>query len=259
MALADITGKQPAHPIGSVENALRLLVMLRDRPSIRVSDAGTELGVARSTAHRLLAMLLAYRLLEQDPQSRAYRAGPALVELGLAALRRDNVLTTLHPFVEELSERVGETTHLVVLDGEDCRFMDSVESHQNLRTTTRIGILYPAYYTSAGRALLADLDEAALRRRYPRRRLPRVNDRLPTTRDELFEELALIRERGYATGFGLVEVGIHAVAMVQRNSRGAVVAAMAITAPEQRLPESRVPELVEALHEVTARAQARLP
>jgi IclR family transcriptional regulator, acetate operon repressor len=259
MAIADVSRKQPTHPIGSVENALRLLVMLRDRPSIRVSDAGNELGVARSTAHRLLAMLHAYGLVEQDPQSRAYRTGPVLAELGLAALRQDDVLTTLHPFLQELSEKVGETTHLIVLDGANGRFVDSVESRHNLRTTSRIGVVYPAYQTSGGKALLAELDEEELRRVYPRRRLPRLSDRAPTSRDELFEELALIRKRGYATSFAAVEVGINAVAVVQRTSRGAVPAAMAISAPEQRLPESRVPELVEALRDVTERARARLP
>lgn len=259
MATADLKRKQPAHPIGSVENVLRLLVMLRDRPSIRVSDAGNELGVARSTAHRLLAMLLAYDLVEQDPQTRAYRAGPVLAELGLAALRQDDVLTALHPFLKELSEAVGETAHLLVLDGANSRFVDSVESHHNLRTTSRIGVVYPAYQTSGGKALLAELDDQGLRRLYPRRRLPRLSDHSLTTRDDLFEELALIRKRGYAIGFGAVEVGINAVAVVQRTSRGAPVAAMAISAPEQRLPQTRVPELVAALREVTGRAQARLP
>ena len=251
--------QQPAHPIGSVENALRLLVMLRDRPSIRVSDAGNDLGVARSTAHRLLAMLHAYGLVEQDPQSRAYRAGPVLAELGLAALRQDDMLTALHPFLKELSEKVGETAHLMVLEGANCRFVDSVESHHNLRTTSRVGVVYPAYQTSGGKALLAELDEDELRRLYPRRRLPRVSDRLPASRDELFEELALVRERGYATGFASVEVGINAVAVVQKTSRGVVAAAMTVSAPEQRLPSSRVPELIEALRDVTGRARARLP
>lgn len=259
MATAEARPKQPTHPIGSVENALRVLVMLRDRASIRVSDAADELNVARSTAHRLLAMLNAYGLVEQDLRSRAYRPGPVLAELGLAALRQDDVLTALHPFLQELSETVGETAHLIVLEGADSRFVDSVESRHNLRTTSRIGVVYPAYQTSGGKALLAELDEAELRRLYPRRRLSRVNDLSPTTRDELFEELTLIRERGYATGFAAVEAGINAVAVVQRTSRGAVVAAMAVSAPEQRLPESRVPELVEALFDVTNRAQARLP
>ena len=103
---------RPAYPISSVENALRLLVILRDREEIRVSDASAELGVARSTAHRLIAMLHSYGLVEQDPGSRAYRVGPVLAELGLSSLRQVDVRAQLRPFLEALSADVGETVHL---------------------------------------------------------------------------------------------------------------------------------------------------
>jgi DNA-binding IclR family transcriptional regulator len=250
--------KAPAYPIGSVENALRLLRMLRDRPSIRVAEAADELSVARSTAHRLLAMLQAYELVTQDPESRAYRPGPLLAELGLATLRHDDMLTMLHPFLEELSSTLNETAHLIVLEGPNCRFVDSIESKHALRTTARIGVVYPAYLTSGGKVLLAELADDELRRLYPQRRLPQLTDRSPASRKQLLEELERIRAAGYATNFGESELGIHAVAMVVRTSAGRPAAAMAVSAPEQRLPESRVPELVEALTDVTARARPRL-
>jgi DNA-binding IclR family transcriptional regulator len=252
-------GREPAYPVGSVENALRLLRMLRDRPSIRVSEAAAELSVARSTAHRLLAMLHAYDVVTQDPESRAYRPGPLLAELGLATLRHDDMLTVLHPFLEELSDTVNETAHVIVLEGSNCRFVDSVESKHALRTTARIGVVYPAYLTSGGKALLAELGDDELRRLFPQPRLPRLTERSPASRAQLFEDLERIRAAGYATNFGESEVGIHAVAVVQRASTGRPAAAMAVSAPEQRLPETRVPELVEALTDITTRASPRLP
>jgi DNA-binding IclR family transcriptional regulator len=253
------TSREPAYPVGSVENALRLLRMLRDRPSIRVSEAAAELSVARSTAHRLLAMLHAYDVVSQDPESHAYRSGPLLAELGLAALRHDDMLTVLHPFLEDLSNTVNETAHVIVLEGSNCRFVDSVESKHALRTTARIGVAYPAYLTSGGKALLAELGHDELRRLFPQRRLPQLTERSPASREQLFEELEGIRAAGHATNFGESEVGIHAVAVVQRTSTGRPVAALAVSAPEQRLPEARVPELVEALTDITTRASPRLP
>lgn len=259
MSTTDVrSAREPAHPIGSVENALKLLRLLRDRPTIRVAEAAAELSVARSTAHRLLAMLHAYDVVSQDPESRAYRAGPLLTELGLAALRHDDVLGVLRPFLEELSHAVSETAHLIVLEDANCRFVDSVEGNQALRTTGRVGVAYPAYLTSGGKALLAELDDDELRRRFPQRNLPPLGDGSPRTRAELLEELGRIREAGYATNFGESEVGIHAVAVVQRTSSDKAVAAIAVSAPEQRLPPSRVPELVVALRETTVRARRRL-
>jgi IclR family acetate operon transcriptional repressor len=86
-----------------------------------------------------------------------------------------------------------------------------------------------------------------------------VTDRSPATREQLLAELELIRADGYATNFGESEAGIHAIAAVQPSSTGRPVAAMAVSAPEQRLPKKRVPELVAALTELIARARPRLP
>ncbi len=251
---------EPAYPVGSVENALRILRQLRDRPALRVSEVAAELQVARSTAHRLLAMLVAYEVVVQDPQTRVYTAGPLLAELGLASLRADDMVGVLHPLLEELSRTVGETVHLIVLEGAgaNCRFADSVESTRALRTSARIGVVYPAQLTSGGKALLASLGDDQLRRLFPRRRLPQLTERSPATREELFAELEQIRRRGYATNFGESELGIHAVAVVQRTGGGRPVAALALSAPEQRLGPERVPELVAALESVARRARPRL-
>ena len=78
--------------------------------------------------------------------------------------------TPVHAFLEELSNTVNETAHLIVLEGPNCRFADSIESRQALRTTARIGVVYPAYLTSGGKALLAELGESELRRLFPQRR-----------------------------------------------------------------------------------------
>ena len=256
----DDAGQEPAYPIGSVANALRLLVLFREHPSLRVSDASEELGVARSTAHRLLAMLTSYGLVQQEQRTKAYHAGPVLLQLGLAAVQHDDVvLTVLHPFVRELSEAVGETAHVVVLEGANCRFVDSVESNNALRTTARNGYVYLAHATSGGKALLAALDDEELLRLYPQPWLPPLNERTNTSRNELFKELDHIRAVGYATNFGESEAGVSAVAMAQTTRSGAVSVALAVSAPESRLPESRVPEMVAALKRITDRARQKLP
>jgi DNA-binding IclR family transcriptional regulator len=257
--MAEPAGSQPAHPISSVENALRLLVILRDREEIRVSDASVELGVARSTAHRLLAMLHSFGLVEQNPASRAYRVGPVLAEIGLSSLRQLGGRAQLRPFLEALSAEVGETTHLIALEGRNCRFLDSIEGTQALRTTARVGIAYPAHATSGGKALLAELDESRLLELYPSEEIPPLNERSLTTRTALFAQLREIREQGYAINRGESEAGIRAVGMVQRTSSGGIAGALAVSAPEMRLTAERVQEIVQSLRRVTEEARRRLP
>src|SRR5262245_46589031 len=156
----------PLYPIASVDNALRLLAMLRDRPSIRLSDAARELAVANSTAHRLLAMLIHHDFVRQGP-GREYRAGPALLDIGLSAVRQSDVRSMCHPLLVELSAMTEETLHCGVLETATIRYVDAVESSRVLRVGGRTGMALPAHCSAAGKALLARLDPPELRRRYP--------------------------------------------------------------------------------------------
>jgi DNA-binding IclR family transcriptional regulator len=249
---------QPSHPISSVDNALRLLVSLRDREEIRVSEASAELGVARSTAHRLLAMLNSYGLVERSA-NRTYRIGPVLAEIGLAALRQVDVRAHIRPFLERLVSELGETAHLIVREGLNCRFFESIEGTHALRTTARVGIAYPAHATSGGKALLAELDEDELLELFPSQDIPVYNERSFTNRAELFAHLDEVRAQGYALNRGETEVGICAVGMVQRTSTGRIAGALAVSAPEVRVSDERIQEFVAVLRRVTAEAQRRLP
>lgn len=241
------------YPVSSVENALRILLMLRGRPSLRVSEVAAELGVARSTAHRLLTTMLAYGVVDQDPATREYGVGSLVRELGQSARRLVDVVASLRPYLERLSERVDETVHVLVLDGATSRFVESVECRQILRVTGRVGVEYPAHTTSGGKALLAELDDAQLNALYPEEELaPHGYHSLPT-RTALFRELEDVRRRGYALNRGEASDGIAAIAMAQRLSRTVAPLAIAISVPEGRMPESRVRELARELADTRRR------
>jgi DNA-binding IclR family transcriptional regulator len=225
----------PAYPIGSVDKALRLLLLFREHPVLRVTDASEELGVVRSTAHRLLAMLQHHGFVVQDPVSKAYRSGPALVDIGLAVVRDMDLRSQLHPYLEQLVAAVGETAQMMVLRGTEILFVDSVESEKALRTSSRVGNTLPAHCTSGGKALLAELDPAAVRRLYAGRRLEKPTPRSIGSREALERELERVRERGYATNVDESEVDISAIAAVVRGRLGQPLASLAISAPTSRL------------------------
>ncbi len=251
----------PTYPISSVDNALRLLLLYRDRRLIRVTDAAEALGVGRSTAHRLLAMLQHHGFVEQDPETRAYRAGAALAEIGLATIREDGLGEQLRPFMERLRDEVKETIQLVVLQGANCLFIETVESHRPLRTASRVGIVVPAHCLSAGKALLAELAPERLRRLYPAPEIPAATARSITSRDELEAHLDDIRARGYATNFGESEEEIGSVGVAVRSASGRLRAGLAVSGPLSRLDETRTDELdmiVAALRRIAEEAGASL-
>src|SRR5918999_237510 len=126
-------GSAPNYPIVSVDNALELMLMFREVRTVTVTEASERLGVARSTAHRLLAMLQYRGFVEQDPASRAYRPGPALVDTGLAAVRQMDIRRIGRPIIERLSRELNETVHTGVLEGSDVLFVDGIESTRGRR------------------------------------------------------------------------------------------------------------------------------
>lgn len=233
----------PSYPIGSVDNALRLLMLFRKRNRLRVSDAAEDLGVARSTAHRLLAMLEYHDFVAQDTTTRLYVAGPSLTDIGLAIVRDMDIRTVARPVLEALGREVGETVHLLILRGSDVLFIDSVETSNVLRVGSRIGMVLPAYSTAGGKALLAYLPREEVRSMYPNARLAKVTTRTVTGRAELLRELDLIKKRGYGINMGESESDIAAVAAPIIDRHGQMRASLAIAAPMARATEVRLRRL----------------
>lgn len=237
---------KPKYPIESVDNALRLLLEFREREGFGVSEAGEHLGVAPSTAHRLLSMLQYRGFAVQDEDSRTYRPGPALIEIGLKAVRDMSLLRQARPVIERLSELLGETVHLLVRETADVRFVDGVESARALRVTSRTGLLLPAHCTAGGKALLAGLDPAALRELYPSPTLPGLTARSVSRRTDLERELVTVRERGFATNVGESEDDVTAVGVAVRDHRGRQRAAIAVALPSVRASGERLEGIATA-------------
>jgi DNA-binding IclR family transcriptional regulator len=232
-----------AYAVGSVDAALKLLLLLDARGRVRVSDAAAFLGVAPSTAHRLLGTLREHGFVEQDGGSREYLLGPTIVRLGLSALSRVNIRDVARPHIERLSEETGETIHIGVLRGPKVLFVDSVESSRALRVSSRLGALMWAHCTSLGKAMLAQLPPRELRQLFPQEALPTLTQRSTSTRTRLTTELRAVRARGYAVNRGEGEDGVGSVGVAIHDGQGRPVAAICAAAPLPRLGKERLTEL----------------
>ena len=255
---------EPSAVIESVDRALRVLVLLDERPSLRVTDVAEHLAVAPSTAHRLLATLVLRGFAVSDPVTRSYRAGPVLAGLG----RADPVdlAGVARPHVRALAEQLHETVNLVVLEGAQCRFVEGVSGDRPLRTSVRAGTVLPAHAASGGKVLLAELDPVQLDRL-----LRVVAPRALTARtlvdpEALRAQLEQVRRQGWAVNEGESEDGITAVAAPVRDAVGAAVAALAVSAPSTRCPEDVVRTMAGAVvaaadavsHDLSARRSTDL-
>ncbi len=249
---------EPNYPIESVANALRLLLVFKDRPAIGVSEAARELGVARSTAHRLLAQLAHFDFVAQDEQTKMYAAGPALFDLGQVVAVHDDLQAAAHRYLATLVATFGETAHLCVMQGHDVRFIDGVESSKALRSGNRAGTVLPAHATSSGKVMLAALGDEVVRERYPGEALTAVTRRTIRTRSALLAELHAVRMRGYATNNGESEPGLSAISCLIRSRSGAPCAALTMAGPETRFRHLDLDRMAGAMQAACQSASAAL-
>jgi DNA-binding IclR family transcriptional regulator len=222
--------------LSSVDNALQLLQLIGERRVLRVAEAADELGVARSTAHRLLGALRHRGFVMQDKPNGPYRAGRALNEAGLAAIGRIDIRRVARPVLEELRESTRETASLLLLEGNDVRFVDCVEGPQAVRVGSRTGIVTPAHCTSGGKAILATLSPTELARRYPGKELEARTPNSVNTWARLEAELATVRAAGFAVNMEEGESGVSAVGIAIPDLVGAPLAAIAVAVPASRMP-----------------------
>jgi IclR family transcriptional regulator, acetate operon repressor len=244
-----------ASGLTSVDRALQILELLGEHRAVRVMDVADHLGVARSTAHRLLTALLNRQFVVQDA-AKVYHRGPAFAAAGFGVERVSTLRAAVRPHLEGLAGRVDETCHLVVLEGNGARFIDAVESGQILRVGSRIGMLLPAHTTAAGKALLAELSSPDFFALYPRG-LPGMRAEL-AKRTTLQRELSVVRRRGWATNFDESEKGVTAVAVTVKGPGGLAVGSIAIACPTARCAPSRVEALVECVQDAARAAEAAL-
>lgn len=241
------TVSPPRYPISSVDNALRILLHLRLEPDLRVADVARLLGVANSTAHRLLATLAHRGLVEQDPIARSYRPGPALVELGSSARPAAALRRWLHPALIVASRELGETVHLGVRRGRFVHYLDAVESERTVRVVARTGRALPAHCTSIGKMLLAHLADEELDLLYGGMTLDAETERSITDLDALREDLEICRSRGFAVNEGESEDDVSSVAVAVHDAVGLSVASIGCAAPSNRLGVADAPRVAELL------------
>ncbi|MFL6053125.1 MAG: IclR family transcriptional regulator [Actinoallomurus sp.] len=246
----------PAYTIRSVDHALRIAAMLQLEGELTVSETAERLGVARSTAHRLLAMLV-YRDFAVQDERRVYRAGPVL-EL---AVHSPSVASRLRaaalPHLHRLVGVVEESANLSVRTGDAVRFIASVECTQTLRVGSREGMVFPAHRTTAGLLLLAELPVQELEEVYA---AERYADR-PEERPDLARlrtELARVRRTGFALNQGRSERGVVALGVPVRGSDGDALAGLSVSMPSVRYDRHQLPSLVNILTRAAGAIEADL-
>lgn len=216
----------PRAPVPGLERGLNILRLFkRTRAAVAPPEMARELGIPRSTVHRLIAQLEAMGFLRRVA-SGAYELGPAVLTIGFEYLGSLDIVELSNPVLARLRDETNCSTHLAVRNGTEIVYLSRHASRAAVGSTVSVGSALPAHATVIGRVILADLTEDELAALYQGKRLERFTAQTPLTLAALATLLAEDRDRGYAVSTSFFERGVTSIAAPLRDQSGRVVASI---------------------------------
>ena len=217
----------------SLERGLSILSSFSEnRPLLGVAELARAVGLNKSTAHRYIATLASLGYVQQDADTRKYRLGPRVVDLGFAAINSMEITRVAGRHLQALSDETGYTVSMSVLDRVDIVYIErrrsAREGQFGIDLNLHVGSRLPAYCTSMGKVLLANQPVDQLHVLLDRIDLARRGPKTITAREALLVSLRRIQQVGVAVNDEELAPGLRSIAAPIRDGSGAVVAAINI-------------------------------
>lgn len=250
------TTDAPGRTVKTAGTIFDIIEAVKDSESVRVTEVAEELGLAQSTVHDHLVTLESLGfLVKKDKQ---YRLSLKFLDYGMIARNNIDFLETATPPIKELAEQTGEVVWLYVEEHGRGVVVHKEMGDHAVETISRLGWRPYLHSTAAGKAILASLPDQRVREIIDQHGLPEQTGKTITTEDELFEELAAIRDRGYALNKGETNEGIHAVgAPIVLDDE--VLGAVSVSGPSHRVSGDLLEEtLTDHLLNTTAQIELEL-
>ena len=244
--------------VRAVERALQILECFDDEhPEMGVSEIAQAVDLHKATTHRIMTTLLNFGYLDRAVDGQRYRLGLRLTELGFRAIRRMDLRREALWHMNQLSQKWGEACDLSIFDNGEVFYIEMIPGSYALTIAAAVGQRLPAHCTASGKLFLAHLPAQELEIMLSRP-LIAYTAKTNASKEQLRQQLALIRQQGYAVDDEEFETGIRAIACPIFDRQGRVVAAMSIPSPASRMTVARVPEIAQALADAAQAVSRRL-
>jgi IclR family pca regulon transcriptional regulator len=242
--------------MASLARGLAVLSTFSEHPKgMSGSQISQRTALSRASVRRCLATLAKLGYASQDGQ--LFRLTPKVLNLSQAYLSSESLATVAQPHLNRLRDQIHESCSLGVMEGDEVLYLARAETQRIISISLRVGSRLPAYCTSMGRILLADLPPAALDAYLARTALVGRTWRTVTTVKQLREKLAAVRRLGYSRTDQELELGLRSIAVPVNVPGQGVVAALNIGAPAARVSASdligrALPRLQTAARQIVA-------
>lgn len=237
--------KNASAGVQSITRIFSLIEVLSAHPKgASLQAVSAESGLAKSTAHRLLASLISLGYAVQDSVTTHYRLTLKMFELSSGIVNDMDILSVARDHLDRLSRDADEAVHLVVQDGADTVYIYKADAGTGgMRMSSHVGLRIPMYCTGVGKAILATQSYADAERVWKQSDIRALTPHTITDFDAFIEQLRRVRADGYAVDDEENELGIRCVALAVPGMRGRAEAAFSISGLAARMPRPRIEEL----------------
>ena len=235
---------------GAIERAFEILrVIQAGGGTMALSDISRELGLPKSTVHRILATLARIGAVRKNPQTDLFSLAHRTVSLGLSALEHWDFYSIVTPRLEELRDRLGETVAAAVRAGHYYTYVARAPSRGEYYFAPIMGRQNPLHWAAAGKAILAFVPDSDLNDYLTNMPLESATRSTVTDPGVLRAQLDRIRNDGYAVTFGERVERSGAVAAPIRDREGVAFAAIAMIAPGEHVRSADMSAIGKTLTE----------
>lgn len=225
-----MTGISQRDTMGGLAKGLAVIETFTvERPRQSIAEVAAASGLDRATARRCLLTLA--HLGYADYDGKFFTLTPRVLRLGTACLAAMPLPHMVQPWLDRLSEELGESSSVSILDEDEIVYVARAAQRKVMSIALMPGSRLPAYCTSMGRVLLAALAEPEALRRLLLRPLAARTPLTLTDPDAVLAQVRIARERGHAVIDQEVELGLRSIAVPLLNARGVTVAALNLGLP----------------------------
>jgi len=245
-----------AKSIRAVERAIDVLNVLRSHGGTAgVSEISRELGLSKSTVHRILVALMNKGVVSQGGSNSQYSLGYRLFDLAFATSKPWDFISCAMPYLEELRDKLNETVALALRVGQRYSYVAQAVSAHDMPVTTVLGRYYPLHWGSTGKAMLSFVSDEELQEYISSAPLVVATRWTISDPDVLLAEVRQIRRLGYSVSFSENVEGVGAVACAIRDRRGIAYGGVTIVGPESRVRNLDLQAVGEAVAETAHKIQ----
>lgn len=229
--------------VQSIERAFAILSQIAQHQGISLAELSKKVGLHNSTTFHLVRTMVELGIVRQAKETKRYHLGRRIFSLAASSSSEVEFIATATPFLQELANATGESSHLGIRSGADVVIAAKVAGTGAFQLVERAGAVRPFHCTALGKVLMAGLPDADLRRYSTAAPLAPSTPKSITDPELLWDEIMRVRETGLGYDDAEFDPEVRCVAAPVYDFRGQVVGAIGISGPVWRITLQRLQQL----------------